>query len=476
MRTGKVIFRLAACAASVAAVVLFYRVVLPVNPTTVALTYLLIVLGVSATWRLRYAVITALLATACFNFFFLPPVGTFTISDPQNWVALLAFLVAAVVASQLAERALRNADIANQRRREVDRLYAFSQRLLLTENANELLNKIPAYIVEIFGVDTAALFVTTRRELYRSSPDAAALDSQKLQTTSLRGEAESDAESGVCIAPVRIGVQPVGSIGVSGGSLSMQTLEAIGSLIAIAIERVAAIEKLSKTEAARQSERLRSALLDSVTHEFRTPLTSIKASVTGLISDSNLSEKDRSELLTVIDEETDRLNRLVGEATEMAALDASEVELHLESRQMSEVIEIALDEYEERLRQHPIEVHLAPNLPTVRMDGVRIKEVLLQLLENAAKYSTAGAPISITVEAKDRQIVTSVADRGSGIDDYEQSMIFDKFYRGQQQRGHSQGTGMGLSIAKAIIEAHNGTISATSQLGHGSVFSFALPI
>jgi two-component system sensor histidine kinase KdpD len=476
MKTGQVVLRLGVCAASVAAVVFFYRLVLPVNPTTVALTYLLIVLGISATWRLRYAVVTALLATACFNFFFLPPIGTFTIADPQNWVALFAFLVAAVVASQLAERALRNADIANQRRREVDRLYSFSQRLLLTENAKELLNKIPHYIVDIFGVETAALFVATRRELYRSSPDATALDAQKLQTTSLRGEAEVDAGSGVCIAPVRIGVQPVGSIGVSGGSLSTQTLEAIGSLIAIAIERVAAIEKLSKAEAARQSEHLRSALLDSVTHEFRTPLTSIKASVTGLISDSNLSDQDRSELLTVIDEETDRLNRLVGEATEMAALDASEVELHLEPGQIAEVIEAALEEYAERLKQHAVEVHLVPGLPAVRMDAGRIKEVLLQLLDNAAKYSPAGSPISITAEAKDRQLVTSVADRGAGIDDYEQAMIFDKFYRGQQQRGNSQGTGMGLSIAKAIIEAHNGTISATSQLGRGSVFSFALPL
>jgi two-component system sensor histidine kinase KdpD len=476
MNSVRAVLRVAACAATVGAVVLVYRKVLVVNPTTVALTYLLIVLGISAVWRLRYAVITALIATACFNFFFLPPVGTFTIADPQNWVALFAFLVAAVVASQLAERAHRNADIANQRRREVDRLYTFSQRLLLTENAVELLNAIPMYVVEIFGVRAAALFVATRQEFYRSSPDAGALDPDRLKTVSLRGEAVADSEGGVCIAPVRMGVQPAGSIGVSGAPLSLQTLEAIGSLIAIAIERVGAIETLSRTEAARQGERLRSALLDSVTHDLRTPLMSIKASVTGLISDKAMAEADRDELLTVIDEEADRLNRLVGEATEMAALDANEVELHLEPRQISEVIETALGEYAERLKNHPVEVHLAPNLPAVRMDSARIREVLLQLLENAAKYSDAGSRISLTAEVKDRYLVTSVADRGAGIDDFEQSVIFDKFYRGRQQRGQSPGTGMGLSIAKAIVEAHKGTIAATSQLGHGSVFSFALPL
>jgi two-component system sensor histidine kinase KdpD len=246
-------------------------------------------------------------------------------------------------------------------------------------------------------------------------------------------------------------------------------------MIGIAIERAGAIEKLSQAEAARQSETLRSVLLDSVTHELRTPLTGIKAAVTGLLSDYDLDEAQRKELLTVINEETDRLDRLVGEATEMAQLDAHKVELHFAPADMEAVIESAVEGSRAILGQHPIEVHVPPALPKVRVDSDRIAEVLKNLLENASKYSPPAQPITITAEPKGNRIVTSVTDRGAGIDDFEQSLIFDKFYRGRDQRYTVQGTGMGLAIAKAIVEAHDGTISVTSQPGHGSVFSFELP-
>ena len=258
-----------------------------------------------------------------------------------------------------------------------------------------------------------------------------------------------------------MGVRVVGSMGVSGALLSRQTLEAMSSLIAIAIERAGTIEKLGRAEAARESEQLRSVLLDSVTHEFRTPLTAIKASVSSLLTNPNLDEDQHHELLTVISEESDRLNRLVGEAAEMAQLDANKVELQMEPHLIREAV---------------VELRLPTDLPPVRMDLARIKEVLVHLLENAAKYSPPEAPIHITGEVKDRMLTTSVADRGPGIDDFEQSLVFDKFYRGRNQRLRVQGTGMGLAIAKAIVEAHGGRIGVTSQLGHGSVFYFSLPV
>lgn len=468
--------RVVACIALVLAVMFLYRRIAVVNPTTVALTYLIAVLAVSAVWRLRYAVFTAVVATIGFNFFFLPPYGTFTIADPQNWIALFAFLGAAVIASQLAERALRNADLANQRRREAERLYTFSQKLLLTDRTAELMNVIPGSLIETFGGKAAAVFVSARQQTYRSSPELGNLQREELVNVSLRGEPVNDAGRAVCITPVRMGMNLVGSVGLSGATVSLETLEAVGSLIAIAIERVESAEKLSKAEASRESERLRSVLLDSVAHEFRTPLMAIKASVTGLQTEPNLDEAARRDLLAVIDEETDRLNRLVGDATEMAMLDAGQVELQLEPAQIRDVISAALEEAKTLSKDHPVEVHVAADLPAIRMDAARIKEVLLQLLENAAKYSPPGSPISITSEIKSRQLVTSVADRGQGIEEFEQAMIFEKFYRGQEQRSRSQGTGMGLAIAKAIVEAHEGNIGVTSQLGHGSVFHFAVPV
>ena len=258
--------------------------------------------------------------------------------------------------------------------------------------------------------------------------------------------------------------------------MGRESLDALGSLIAIAIERAGAVEKLARTEANRESERLRSILLDSVTHDFRTPLTSIKASSESLLSDETLDEAARQELLAIINEESDRLDRLVGEAAQMAQVDAGAVELHLEPHHIREAIDVAMESTRNVLSKHTITVEADDNLPKVMMDVRRIGEVLAQLLDNAGKYSDQGTRIKITAEVQDSTLVTSVADQGPGIDDLDQSMIFDKFYRGRGQRSTIQGTGMGLAISKAMVEAHHGTISVVSQISRGSVFSFALPI
>jgi len=461
---------------AVAAIVFAYHVVIQVNPTTAALTFLIGVLIVSATWGLRPAIFMAVFATLAFNYYFLPPIGTLTIADPQNWVALFAFLVTAIIASQLAERARREAQSANERRGEAERLYKFSQQLLSSENVAELLNAIPMYIVESFGVEAAAISLTSRPDVYRSSIARDVLDRHDLRLVAMRGEPKIDPERKVVFMPLRMGLRVVGSMGLSGAQLSRETLESMSSLIAIATERAGAVEKLSKAEAARESEQLRSALLDSVTHEFRTPLTAIKASVTSLLSNPSLDEAQRLELLTVVNEESDRLNHLVGEAAEMAQLDAHKVELKLGQHQMQEAVEDAIEKSKAALGKHPVNVLLPQNLPPVRIDVDRISEVVAQLLENAAKYSPPDSPINIRGEVRDQKVMTSIADRGPGIDDFEQSLIFEKFYRGRNQRLQVQGTGMGLAIAKAIVEAHGGEIGVTSQLGHGSVFYFTVPV
>jgi two-component system, OmpR family, sensor histidine kinase KdpD len=446
------------------------------NATTVALMFLLGVLGVSASWGLRQAVFMSVIATLAFNYFFLPPIGTFTIADPQNWVALFAFLVTAVTASELSERARRGARSAIERRQELERLYAFSQLLLSSDNPAELLNLIPRYIVDSFGIRSAAISLSSRSDVYRSGPTIDGLESRDLQLICLRGEPRIDAVHQLAFMPLHMGTRVVGCMGVAGSVLSRQTLEAIGSLVAISVERAGAVEKLSRAEAARESEQLRSVLLDSVTHEFRSPLTAIKASVTSLLGSPNHSPEERQELLTIINEESDRLNRLIGEAAEMAQLDANKVEFRFESAPISGPIEEALDELKQLLVQHPVEVRIPADLPNAHMDSAHIKEVLVHLIENAAKYSPAGAPIRITGEAKDQTITINIADRGPGIDDFEQSLVFEKFYRGRNQRVQVHGTGMGLAICKAIVEAHGGRLGVTSQLGHGSVFYFSLRV
>lgn len=466
--------RFGVCSAVIAAITVGYTRLIHVNPTTVALTFLLAVLVIAASWGLKYSAYTSVVATACFNFFFLPPLGTWTISDAQNWVALSVFLVTAMIASHLSDKARHEADISAKRRQEVERLYAFSQHLLVKENVLELLNELPKEVVDEFSVPAAAIFLAARQKVYYSDVAAhSLLSADELKMISARGEPSANPARGVSFIPLRIGVRTVGSLGVI-GNISYETLEAIASMVGIATERAAAVEKLSHAEAARESERLRSALLDAVTHEFRTPLTSIKAAASTLASNAQLDSAAWLDLVTVIEEEADRLNRLVGEAAEMAQLDAHQVHLEFEVLDIRSAIDAALKEFATVQGDHNIEVTVSSDLPRVRMDKSRMSEVMRHLLENAAKYSPAGTPIHVTAECAGACVRVSVADHGPGIDDFEQSLIFEKFYRGRGQRG-IQGTGMGLPIAKAIIEAHGGTIGVTSQLGRGSVFYFTLP-
>jgi two-component system sensor histidine kinase KdpD len=329
---------------------------------------------------------------------------------------------------------------------------------------------------DAFGLNAVAMYLPKRKEVYRTGIDHPELNEEQLESVSGRGEPVVDEEKQLCFVPLRVGVKPVGSLGLEGAVLSRETLEAVGSLVAISIERAGAVETLTRTEAARESEKLRTALLDSVTHEFRTPLTAIKLSVTTLLSAPDIAADGRKELLTVINEETDRLNHLVGEAAEMAQLDAQQVELRRELHGVREIIEAGVERSKQALAGREVKLHVPENLPPVRVDVERIAEVLAQLLENAAKYSAQGTPITVSAESDGKMVSLSVADRGPGIDDLEQSLIFEKFYRGKDQRYRVQGTGMGLAIAKAIVEAHGGTIGVTSQLGSGSVFHFTVPV
>jgi two-component system sensor histidine kinase KdpD len=459
-----------------ASIILFYRYAVKVNQTTIALTFLLAILAASTIWGMLVSSLMSVFAVVAFNYFFLPPIGTFSIADPQNWVALLAFLVTSITGSQFSSRIRKEADEAHRRRREVERLYRFSRQLLGEGNVIQLMNSMPNYIVESFEAGAVELFLPQKEKFYRSGFGVAHLDQEKMKAAFLRDELSMDPATGESFVPVRLGVRPIASLGISGSSLSRQSLEAVGALVAIAIERARAVEQLGEAEADRQGERLKSALLDSITHDFRTPLTSMKAAVSSMLT-SGVTEQSRSrELLTIIDEECDRLNHLVEEAGEMAKLEAGEIELDLAPVSITEIVQDALAHCRVALGGRNVTLHLAADLPFVRADRIRAKEALVQLIDNANIYSPKEEPITITAELSGDFVTTSVADHGPGIDDLEQAMIFEKFYRGKGHRFQVRGTGMGLPIAKAIIAAQHGNISVASQLDHGSVFSFSLPV
>jgi len=237
---------------------------------------------------------------------------------------------------------------------------------------------------------------------------------------------------------------------------------------------VDSLDQQEREQAGRIAISLRKAVLDSVIHELRTPLTSIKSSVTALLTMPRLTSDERNELLTIIDEETDRLNLLVGEAVETTRLDTSE-RLTLEPRPIEEIIDAATKDSKVLLGAHAIHVKVPLGLPAVRADLRLVTKALAQLLDNASKYSPHEEPITVSAKMNGDFVITSVIDQGNGIDTHEQDLVFEEFYRGKDQRHLTQGTGMGLPIAKAIIEAHGGSLSVISEQGRGSIFSFTLP-
>ena len=289
--------------------------------------------------------------------------------------------------------------------------------------------------------------------------------------TSSTGETES-------IIPLRTGVKARAEfLIVRGVQLSLQTLDALGGLVSVSLDRAQAVEEVTRAEAGKESERLRGLMLDSITHELRTPLTSIKGSVSTLLSlGGQLPQDATTELLTVIDEESDRLNRLVAQAVEMAQLDTQEVRMSFSPQAVSLLIDDAVEATKLLPGEHPVSVRLPPGLPKVEADRIWIQKLLGNLLENAAKYSAEGEPIFVSAEQRGASVAISVADRGLGIDPMEQSLVFDKFYRARNRSHATSGTGMGLAICRAIVETHGGSISVTSQIGHGSVFTFTLRV
>ena len=481
------------------------------NNSTVALTLLLLVLILAGNWGLRYAVGASIAATVAFNYFFLPPIGTLTIADTQNWAALFAFLGTAIYASHLASRIREESEEANARRRESEMLYRLGRQLLQPENVAQLFNFIPSSVANAFNSPAVTLYIADGDRIYLSDPkrisspkvawepDSEAVPSptgyaertrieivRDLREAMLQPLFRPPADGFPTAIPLRIGVRPSGALLLEATTLSRETMEALSGLIAMSIERAEALENSARSEAAKETERLRTALLDSVTHELRTPLTSIKASITSLLSQSALDEPARDELLHVIDEESDRLNRLIEQAVEMAQLDEHKVQLEIKPLDAANLIRTAVEQIRAAWPAREFRVTLASTLPSVLADADWIQKVLGNLLGNAVKYSqpspsAQAQPVFVSADLQGDLLAISVADRGQGIDPLEQGMIFDKFYRGQSNRNPAQrnrvpGTGMGLAIARAIVAAHGGTISVTSQLGHGSVFTFTLPI
>jgi len=446
-----------------------------VNATTAGFAYLVAILFISARWGLTEAIVASVAAVLCFNFFFLPPIGTFNIADPQNWIALFFFLATSITASQLASQVKRRALEATAREQEMEKLYALSRSILLIEPSHSVARQLAGQLAQVFGASAVALYDRETGETYRAGPEDFPDSGEAFHQAALEGTLFRNERAHTIVASIRLGAQPIGSLGLRDVALSDSALQGVANLVAIGLERARAQEAASKAEAARQSDELKSTLLDAVAHEFKTPLTSIKAASTALLSGSVPRPEQQHDLIAIVDQEADRLSALVTEAIQMARIEAGRVHLRRDLYPVSELVESVLNKMRSSIDERIVRVRIAPELPPVWVDSELIEVALRQLVDNAFKYSPLDSPVLIGAEPVDGRVVVSVADHGPGIPEQEQTRIFEKFYRAEASR-QIPGAGLGLVIAREIIHTHGGEIWVESKVGEGSIFRFSLPV
>jgi two-component system sensor histidine kinase KdpD len=472
---GPLAVRLLLSAGGVASITFIASKIIPGNPTTVAFAYLLFVLIIASTWGFVEACLSSILATVAFNFFFLPPVGSFTIADPQNWVALFSFLATSLIASRLSDKAKQKARYSEERQQDVERLYTFSRTILLLDNTAPLAKQLVQKLTEVFGLGAAILYDRRSGEFHRAGPsDFEGLD-EHLRDTALNGTTFQDPHRNRIVTAIRLGSEPIASLALQGPQMPDSVLQGIATLIAIGLERARAQDLAHQVEAARQSERLRTTLIDAMAHEFKTPLTSIKAATTSLLADPNQSLESRTELLKIADEESDHLQELVDNAADMARLDTTQIAIQSEPSDIGQIVREVIASMRYGIDDREVAVTSQEALPPVAVDRHLVKLAIKQLVDNSLKYSPPNTPVTIQVVPGDDSVTLEVTNHGAAIPLEEQNRVFERFYRSPSVERQIPGSGLGLSIAHRIARAHHGDLTLTSSPCE-TTFRMLLPI
>ncbi|MFB3828894.1 MAG: ATP-binding protein [Bryobacteraceae bacterium] len=471
----RVAVRLALSLAGVAAYTFATHDLARVNAATAGFGYLLLILVIASTWGFLEALVASLAATLGFNFFFFPPIGAFTIADPHNWVALGSFLATSVIASRLSAIAKRRALDAVRKQRDLERLYAFSRGILMTGGAEPFPQQLARTLADVFELSAAVLYERQTDAFYRAGPKPFGGMDEQLRESAREGRSFSDPPGARQIAAVRIGGEPVASLALQGGRMPATLVEGIANLVAIGLERARAQDLAHQVEAARQSDQLRTTLIDALAHELKTPLTSIKAATTSLLAVPGQAEESRIELLRIADEEADHLRNLIDDAIDMARLDTARIDVAWQISDPCEAVREVVESMKTDGGSRRVTVVVDGPAPPARFDRRLLKLAVKQLLDNALKYSPPESAVQVRIGHGDGFIRLDVTNRGKAIPAEEMKRIFDRFYRSPSVKHRIPGSGLGLSIAQRIAQAHMGDLTAASG-PDGTRFRLTLPL
>jgi two-component system, OmpR family, sensor histidine kinase KdpD len=419
------------------------------HPDALSVVYLPAVLIVSAYWGLALGLATSLLSAAAFNFFHLPPIGQFSISDSRNWVSLAAFTITAVVVSTIAELARGRAVEAERRRVEADLAAALARELLAGSATGEALGATARRVAEALAIPSAAI------ELGVFDGD------ERRRAFALRGS--GDEQLATLLVPRGLPAETI-------ERLRAGVVPALEALVAVALRRDALQAEAVETAALRRSDDVKTALLRAVSHDLRTPLTTIVAAGHALAAGS-LTSEERSELSAAVVGEGQRLAGLVEKLLDLSRLQAGSAEPRRDWVSLEEVVLAA----REGGGSGEVRLAIDPDVPALRADAAQLERAFANLLENARRYS-GGQPVHVHIRRTGPRVMVRVVDRGPGITAGERERIFEPFYRGPQQGAPWTGSGLGLAIAKGFVEANGGTIEVESLPGQGTSFVVALPI
>jgi two-component system sensor histidine kinase KdpD len=431
-----------------------------------------LVTAIALRWGFLEAGIVSLFSVACLDYFFTEPLFRFYMADPHDWVALGAFESVALVVSSLSNQVRRHARESELHQSQLQKLYELSQSILLLDRQKPLEPQLAGLLHSTLCVEGVVLWNAYDLHMCRSGQCDVTDD--EVRSVYFMDRSGDDSATRSSRRILRLGVRPIGALVICGHSLDTATINAAASLAAVAIERARSFSTETSAEAARQSEQLRAAVLDGLAHAFKSPLTTIRSASSGLLAMDTLAGTEKR-LVVLIDQHAAQLSDLSSRLLRTAKLDSGELRLRREEVDLELLIECSVEASSQELAEHPINVRAAARRNLVWADKQLLQMALLQLLDNAAKYSRPGSAIVVDVQEEPAEMLISVRNEGSFIPPEERDKVFQRFYRSPGSEHRAAGTGIGLSVVRRITEAHHGRTWVTSDPENGTTFVLTLP-